>query len=53
MPCSEYADLLSGPLQSGEGISGGIVLRKNFDGVDLFRASISTRFAASLGKPDA
>ena len=34
---------LAGPLQPGNGISGGVVLRKNLDGIDYFGRFFSTR----------
>ena len=34
---------LAGPLQSGNGISGGVVLQKNLDGIDYFGRFFSTR----------
>jgi hypothetical protein len=32
----DLLDRLPGPLQPGDGISGGVVLQKNFDGLDYF-----------------
>ena len=34
---------LAGPLQPGDGISGGVVLQKNLDGIDYFGRFFSTR----------
>ena len=34
---------LAGPLQTGDGISGGVVLQKNLDGIDYFGRFFSTR----------
>jgi hypothetical protein len=33
---------LAGPLQSGDGVSGGIVFQKNLDGIDYFGRFFST-----------
>ena len=33
---------LAGPLQPGDGIAGGVVLQKNFDGIDYFGRFFST-----------
>ena len=41
-----FRDLFGGlpsPLQAGDGISGGVVLQKNFDGVNYFGRFFSTR----------
>jgi hypothetical protein len=34
---------LAGPLQPGDGISGGVVLQQNLDGIDYFARFFSTR----------
>jgi hypothetical protein len=34
---------LAGPLQPGDGISGGVVLQQNLDGIDYFGRFFSTR----------
>ena len=40
---SDLLRRLAGPLQPGNGISGGVVLQKNLDGIDYFGRFFSTR----------